>query len=138
MTPSATSAALDTVKRYYALIDGGDAEQSYLLFAEDAVVRFGDHPELSGRDAIADRVRTMVALGRSVEHVIKRSYEVPGPEDRTTVICEVTVTYVMLRSGNVIPHNGVTIHEVDLQGRIVRQRNVGDLRPVIEDHAAHA
>ena len=134
-----TGSALDVVKRYYALIDTNELESAFELFAEDAEVTFGDLPTLKGRDAIAERIRGMVVpIAKSVVHTIKRAYEFSGPGDRTTVIAEADVIYTMLHSGNVIPHNAVTISEVDPTGRIVVQRNVGDLRPVIEDHAAHA
>ncbi|HWT92639.1 MAG TPA: nuclear transport factor 2 family protein [Solirubrobacteraceae bacterium] len=135
---STTSTPLETVKQYYAGIDAGNTKTAFALMAEDAVVRFGDHPELVGRDAISERISTMLTLGSSVEHEILRSFESEGPEDRTTVVCEARVTYVMQRSGNRIAHNAVTISEVDPSGSIVRQRNVGDLAPVIADHAAHA
>jgi hypothetical protein len=32
----------------------------------------------------------------------------------------------------------VTISEISPPGAIIAQRNVGDLRPVIEDHQAHS
>jgi ketosteroid isomerase-like protein len=131
--------ALDTVKRYYQLIDSGDLEAAFLIFAEDASVRFGDKPALEGREPIARHIRGMlVPVARAVTHEVARAWQVPGPDDKTTVICEVVVTYTMLRSGNVIPHNAVTITEVDPAGRITGQRNVGDLRPVLADHEAHA
>ena len=130
---------LETVKRYYGLIDGGDLDSAFQLFAEDADVRFGDQPGIHGRDAIAEHIRKMVLpIARAVTHEVVRAYESPGPGDRTTVICEAVVTYTMLRSGNVIPHNAVTISEVDAEGRIVEQRNVGNLGPVIADHKAHS
>ncbi|MGW1785061.1 nuclear transport factor 2 family protein [Streptomyces sp. NPDC002143] len=129
---------LETVRTYYHLIDIGELDAAFALFAEDARVRFGDQPELSGRNAAAEKVSGMlVPIAKSVEHAITRAYEV-ADRDSTTVICEAVVTYVMLRSGNVIPHNAVTISEVDSEGHIIRQRNVGDLRPVIADHLAHA
>ena len=135
---SATSTPLETVKHYYASIDAGELDTAFGLMAEDATVRFGDHPPLEGRQAIADRISHMLKLGSSVTHEILRSYESEGPEDRTTVVCEATVTYTMALSGNVIPHNAVTISEVDPAGQIKHQRNVGDLGPVIADHAAHS
>ena len=138
MTSSTTASPLETVKRYYALIDSGDAESAFALFADDAVVRFGDHSELRGQKTISEHVSKMLTLGKSVEHTIVRAYEFAGPEDRTTVVCEARVTYVMARSGNVIPHNAVTISEVDASGQITEQRNVGNLGPVIADHEAHA
>jgi hypothetical protein len=134
-----TDSALDLVRRYYDLIDRGDLDDAFELFDVDAEVTFGDHPTLRGRDAVAERVRSMVIpVAKSVAHEIKRPYEFAGPGDRTTVIVEADVVYTMLHSGNVIPHNAVMISEVDPSGKIVIQRNVGDLRPVIEDHAANA
>jgi hypothetical protein len=136
---STTVSALGTVKRYYHLIDSGELESAFPIFAEDATMRFGDKPPLAGRDAIAAHIRSMVVpVARSVTHDVVRAWEVPGPEDKTTAICEVVVTYTMLRSGNVIPHNAVTITEVDPAGRITAQRNLGDLGPVLADHEAHA
>ena len=137
--PTEVISPLETVKRYYGLIDGGDLENAFLLFSEDADVRFGDQPAIHGREAIAEHIRNMVVpIARAVTHEVVRGYEVAGPDDRTTVICEAVVTYTMLRSGNVIPHNAVTISEVDGEGRIVEQRNVGNLGPVIADHKAHS
>ena len=134
-----TRSPLETVKEYYSLIDGGDLESAFLLFAEDASVRFGDGTPLQGRDTIAERIRNMVVpMAKSVTHEVVRAYEVAGPDDKTTVICEAVVTYTMLKSGNVIPHNAVTISEVDPGGQIRVQRNVGDLGPVIADHRAHS
>jgi ketosteroid isomerase-like protein len=131
--------ALDTVKRYYRLIDSGDLEAAFPIFAEDAAVRFGDRPPIEGREAIAAHIRGMVIpIARSVTHDVVRAWEVPGPDEATTAICEVVVTYTMRRSGNVIPHNAVTITEVDPVGRITAQRNLGDLGPVLADHEAHA
>ncbi len=129
---------LETVRSYYARIDDGDLAGAFELFAEDAVVRFGDLPEIIGRQAVAERVTAMVVpLAKRVEHRVVAPYVVETGET-ATVICEAVVTYTMLHSGNVIPHNAVTISEVGQDGTIVHQRNVGDLRPVIEDHQAHA
>jgi hypothetical protein len=81
----------------------------------------------------------LAELVKRISHAIVRSYEVTRPDGSTTVICEQTLTYVMLRSGNVICHNGVSISEVDaVSGRITAQRNVGNLGPVLADHEAHA
>ena len=134
-----TLSPLETVKEYYRLIDSGDLDRAFIVFAPDATVRFGDLPDLAGRDAISAHIRSMVVpVARAVSHEVVRGYTVAGPGDRTTVICEAVVTYSMLRSGNVIPHHAVTISEVAPDGQIVAQRNVGNLSPVIEDHRRHA
>jgi ketosteroid isomerase-like protein len=129
---------LDTVKEYYRLIDSGDLDRAFTIFAPEASVRFGDLPVLSGRDAISAHIRGMVVpVARAISHEVVRDYTVPGPGDRATVICEAVVTYSMLRSGNVIAHNAVTISELAPDGKIVVQRNVGNLGPVIDDHRRH-
>jgi ketosteroid isomerase-like protein len=128
---------LETVKKYYRLIDDGDLDGALQLFTEDADIRFADSPPIHGRENIADVSRTMLPMAKAISHEIVGAYEAPGPQDTTIVICEAIVTYTMRRSGNVIPHNAVTISEVDGEGRIVSQRNVGDLGPVLTDHAAH-
>ena len=136
---AATLSPLETVKEYYRLIDSGDLDRAFMVFAPDATVRFGDLPDLVGRDAISAHIRSMIVpIARAVSHEVVRGYAVAGPGDRTTVICEAVVTYRMLRSGNVIPHNAVTISEVAPDGQIAAQRNVGNLGPVIEDHRLHA
>ncbi|MEV0688155.1 nuclear transport factor 2 family protein [Nocardia sp. NPDC050378] len=128
---------IDTVRAYYKRIDEGNLDSAFELFHEDAVVRFGDQPEIVGRAAIAAHVANMVVpVAKSIEHRIVSEYSVTTG-DTTTVICEAVVTYWMRLSGNVFPHNAVTISEVGADGTILRQRNVGDLRPVIEDHKAH-
>jgi len=134
---SETSPARAVVDKYYAAVDRWDLDEAFALFADDAVVRFGDQPDLVGSSAAEATVRTMVALAESVTHDIVRGYEAPGEDGRTTVVCEAVVTYRMLHSGNVIPHNAVTISEV-ADGKIVAQRNVGNLGPVLADHKAHA
>lgn len=129
---------LETVRKYYACIDAGDLDGAFDLFDADASVRFGDQAPIEGREAIAAHVRGMVVpVAKEIEHRIVSSYEVPTG-DTTTVICEAVVTYTMRHSGNVHPHNAVTISEVDAAGHVVRQRNVGNLGPVIADHKAHA
>jgi SnoaL-like domain len=137
-----TTAALspiETVREYYRRVDGGEFPGAFELWAPDASARFGDQPDVEGRDAIAELVTNMVVpIAQQVSHVIVRPYEVDGPGDHKTVVCEAVVTYKMLRSGNVISHNAVTISEISRTGEIVAQRNVGDLRPVIEDHQAHS
>ena len=136
---AATLSPLETVTEYYRLIDCGDLDRAFMAFSPDATVRFGELPDLVGRDAISAHVRSMVVpIARAISHEVVRSFTVAGPGDRTTVICEAVVTYTMLRSGNVIPHNAVTISEVAPDGRIAAQRNVGNLGPVIEDHRQHA
>ena len=101
-------------------------------------MRVGDQGPIEGREAIAGHVSGMVVpVAKAIEHRIVSGYEVPTG-DTTTVICEAVVTYTMRHSGNVHPHNAVTISEVDADGHIVRQRNVGNLGPVIADHKAHA
>lgn len=129
---------IETVREYYRRIDKGEFAAAFELWAPGATARFGDRPDVEGRDAIAELVANMVVpIALRVSHVIVRPYEVDGSGDNQTVVCEAVVTYEMLRSGNVISHNAVTISEISPTGEIVAQRNVGDLRPVIEDHEAH-
>ncbi|MEV5354884.1 nuclear transport factor 2 family protein [Streptomyces sp. NPDC052693] len=129
---------LETVRTYYALIDAGDLDGAFDLFDENATVRFGDKDPIVGRAAITAHVKNMVLpVAKEIEHRVVSGYEV-RTGDTTTVICEAVVTYTMLHSGNVHPHNAVTISEVNADGHIVRQRNVGNLGPVIADHKAHA
>jgi ketosteroid isomerase-like protein len=136
---TATLRPIETVREYYRRVDKGDFAAAFELWAPRATARFGDQPEVEGRDAIAQLVTNMVVpLAQKVSHVIVRPYEVDGSGDSRTVICEAIVTYKMLRSGNVISHNAVTISEISPAGAIIAQRNVGDLRPVIEDHQAHS
>ena len=132
------SASLETVRTYYALIDAGDLDGAFDLFDENATVRFGDQESIEGREAIAAHVKNMVIpVSKAIEHRVVSGYEV-RTGDTTTVICEAVVTYTMRHSGNVHPHNAVTISEVNADGHIVRQRNVGNLGPVLADHKAHA
>jgi hypothetical protein len=137
-----TSAALspiETVREYYRRVDSSEFPSAFELWAPDARARFGDQPDVEGRDAIAELVTNMVVpIAQQVRHDIIRSYEFDGPGDNKTVVCEAVVTYKMLRSGNVISHNAVTISEISRAGEIVAQRNVGDLRPVVQDHQAHS
>ena len=137
-----TTAALrpiETVREYYRRIDNGEFAAAFELWAPRATARFGDQPDVEGRDAIAELVTNMVVpIAQQVSHRIVRPYEVDGSGDNKTVVCEAVVTYKMLRSANVISHNAVTISEISPTGEIVAQRNVGDLRPVIEDHQAHS
>lgn len=136
---TATMRPIETVTEYYRRIDDGEFSAAFELWAPHATARFGDQPDVEGRDAIAELVTNMVVpIARQVSHLVVRPYEVDGPDGNKTVICEAVVTYTMLRSGNVIGHNAVTISEISATGEIVAQRNVGDLRPVIEDHATHA
>ena len=129
---------LETVRTYYARVDAGDLDGAFDLFDENASVRFGDQEPIEGRDAIASHVKSMVVpVAKEIEHRIVSGYDV-HTGDTTTVICEAVVTYTMRHSGNVHPHNAVTISEVNADGHVVRHRNVGNLRPVIADHAAHA
>lgn len=138
MTTAALS-PIETVREYYRRIDNGEFAAAFELWAPRATARFGDQPDVEGRDAIAELVANMVVpIALQVSHVIVRPYEVAGSGDNKTVVCEAVVTYKMLRSGNVISHNAVTISEISPSGEIVAQRNVGDLRPVIEDHQAHS
>jgi SnoaL-like domain len=137
LSPAALS-PIETVREYYRRIDNGEFAAAFELWAPRATARFGDQPEVEGRDAIAELVANMVVpIALQVSHVIVRPYEVDRPGDNETVVCEAVVTYKMLRSGNVISHNAMTISEIAPTGEIVAQRNVGDLRPVIEDHEAH-
>jgi ketosteroid isomerase-like protein len=131
---------VETVTEYYRLIDGGDLDAAFAMFAADAELRFGDDPVLHGRETIATTVRGMIdVLAKSISHEFVRTHVVSQPDGKSTVICEQTVRYVMLRSDNRISHNGVSISEVDdRSGQIVAQRNVGNLAPVLADHDAHA
>jgi SnoaL-like domain len=136
---TATLSPIETVREYYRRIDNGEFATAFDLWAERATARFGDQPDVEGRNAIAELVANMVVpIALQVSHVIVRPYEFDGPGDNKTVVCEAVVTYKMLRSGKVISHNAVTISEIAPTGEIVAQRNVGDLRPVIEDHQAHS
>lgn len=135
---SAALSPIETVREYYRRIDNGEFAAAVELWAPRATARFGDQPDVEGRDAIAELVANMVVpIALRVSHVIVRPYEVDGSGDNQTVVGEAVVTYEMLRSGNVISHNAVTISEISPTGEIVAQPNVGDLRPVIEDHEAH-
>jgi ketosteroid isomerase-like protein len=130
----------ESVKEYYRLIDSGELDSAFAMFADDAVVRFMDDPPIHGREVISTTVRGMLAgLVKSISHTALRSHEVTHSDGTTSVIFEQTVTYVMLRSGNTISHNGVSVSDVDnATGRIIAQRNVGNLAPVLADHQAHA
>jgi ketosteroid isomerase-like protein len=130
---------VETVKEYYRLFDSGDLDAAFAMFAEDAELRFGDDPVLHGRETIAATVRGMLAtLAKSISHEFVRIHAVGQAEGTSTVICEMTVRYLMLRSGNRISHSGVSICEVDRRsGLIAAQRNVGNLAPVLADHEAH-
>lgn len=134
LTPS------EAVTEYFRMIDSGDLDAAFALFADQAEVRFMDEPPIRGRDSIVSALRAkFTPLVKTISHETMRRYEVPQPDETTTVICEQTVTYVMLRSGNVLSHNGVSIVEVDnASGQITAQRNVGNLGPVLADHEAHA
>jgi ketosteroid isomerase-like protein len=133
------STPVETVKEYYRLIDGGDLDAAFALFDDQAELRFGDEPVLHGRATIAATVRGMLgALAKTISHEFVRTHAVSQPEGSSTVVCELLVHYVMLRSGNRISHNGVSISEVDPRsGLITAQRNVGNLAPVLADHETH-
>jgi ketosteroid isomerase-like protein len=130
---------VETVQEYYRLLDSGDLDAAFAMFADQAEVRFVDNRALTGRDVIASTVRGMLGeLVKSISHEFVRTYVVSQAEGTSTVIGEQIVSYVMLRSGNIISHHGVSISEVDTEsGRITAQRIVGDLGPVLADHKAH-
>lgn len=136
--PASDTSALTTVREFYRLVDGDGLEEAFAMLAEDASVRFGDQPDLVGREVIAEQIRGMRTLAQSWSHEFVHTYEVEGPGEERTVIIEGIVTYVMRHSGNTIGHRAVMIDVVDAHGQITAQRNVGDLTPVFADHAAHA
>jgi len=130
--------ARETIEEFYQLIDAAELERAFEMFSEDAVVRFGDQPDLVGRDLIAERISGLNTMAKSWTHEFFETYEVDGPGEDRTVIIEGIVKYEMLHSGNVIPHRTVMIDIVDPSGKITVQRNVGDLSRVFADHQGHA
>lgn len=129
---------LQTVEEFYRRIDAADLDGAGELLADEVAIRFGDRPPLSGREAI---VTQLTGFGEMIEwwtHDFVHVHVVPGPDDATTVIAESYVVYKMLHSGNEIGHHSVSVTVVSVAGEIVEQRNTGDLRPVLDDHQAHA
>src|SRR5262245_37163681 len=93
----------------------------------------------AGRTATAELVTNMdVPAAKAARHAVVRGCEAAAPTGNTMVIREAIVADTVLRSGNLIPHNAVTISEVSSDGKIVAQHNVGDLYRVNADQQAPA
>jgi hypothetical protein len=138
MSAAAEITPREVVEEYFRRLDADDLEGASEVFAEDVSVRFGDQPPVIGREQVRDRLAGFGPMIESWVHEPVHVHVVPGPPGNTTVIFESFVTYNMRHSGNVIAHQSVCVSVVGPSGEIIEQRNVGDLRPVLDDHRSHA
>ncbi len=85
---TAGSATDEQVRALFAAIDRKNTDDFIGFLTDDATLRFGSSPPVTGHDAIRTLVGGFFEAIRALEHVV--NYAV---EDRGRLICEGLVTY---------------------------------------------
>jgi ketosteroid isomerase-like protein len=128
---------LGVVARSFAAIDAGDVDGALRTYmSEQCRFQFANAPAVFGRAAIAEAIGQITARVERLSHTIESAWVVgERPGDVAIVVCELVVSYAMPSGVTLVCPGCVVIH-VDADGRIVDQRNYGDLGPVFADAAA--
>jgi len=85
---STGSAAGEHLDALFAAIDRKDTEGFVGFLTDDAVLRFGSSPPVTGRDGIRELVSGFFEAVRALSHVVRYATEGDG-----RLICEGEVTY---------------------------------------------
>lgn len=109
--------------RYYALVDAGDVDGAAAFFADDATMRIAHGRPVTGREAIAQRLRAGLQAVAGFRHQLKDVWEEDG-----VVVFEVDVTYTRL-DGRVVVIPGSAFCSVS-GGLFTAQRLYADFGPV--------
>jgi len=111
-------------REIFALIDQLDAHAVAALFAEDAVMVFGNNDQLLGRAAILAGNTAMLAHIKGLRHVVRQEWTV---DDTTIAVTDVTYTR---RDDKQVTVPAVSIWRVDGDGLIAEYRVYYDLAPL--------
>lgn len=118
------------------MIDSGDVSGALDAFmADECRYQFANAPAVFGRSAIADAIDEVMRRVDRLEHAVVSSWAVERRQNVTIVVCELVVSYWMT-SGATLACPGCIVAHVSPEGRIVDQRNYGDLSPVFAHAAA--
>jgi ketosteroid isomerase-like protein len=120
----ATDQTQTWVRRYFALFDAGELDESARFFAEDARLRFANSDTIVGRGAIEKVFRDLFESIGGIEHNVTNVWE----EEGGVVTLEVDVTYTR-KDGGVVLCRGASVSEV-ADGLIQDQRIYVDISPV--------
>lgn len=77
------------IKALFSSIDGKNIEDFSEFFAVDSVFRFGNQPEVHGKQLIAEYVSAFFASIHSLQHQVLETWQAAAD----TIICHGVVTY---------------------------------------------
>jgi ketosteroid isomerase-like protein len=128
---------LAVVTRSFAAIDAGDVAAAVAThMSEGCRFQFANAPAVFGHAPIVEAIGHITARVERLDHRIESAWVVDGERpDVAIVICELVVSYAM-PSGVTLACPGCVVIHVDGDGRIVDQRNYGDLGPVFAGGAS--
>ncbi len=118
-----TSAIADSATEVFTVADRKDADGFGNIFAEDAVLRFGNAEPLRGRRAIVEAMENLFGAVAGIRHDVVNEWRVDD-----TVIVEVRVTYERL-DGKAVTVPATSIWRVE-DGLIHDKRICIDQAPV--------
>jgi ketosteroid isomerase-like protein len=124
MNASAQAELPDLIRRFYRATDERRIDDLRELLSSDARVRFGNAPEVVGRDAILAQSAGRVAAWKSMRH-----HFVDAVQDGNRIFSEFIVEYLMPDERvHRLPFASLIVHD----GNQIRSLRVfGDLTPLL-------
>lgn len=113
------------IGRLLAAIDARDAQAFAAFLTSDASFRFGNHPAVRGREAIAATVGDFFRAIKTVSHRLEEQWSLPD-----VVVCTGMVTYTR--------HDGSTLEVPFANVLKVRADGIHDYRIFVDNSALFA
>ena len=122
--PHADQATIDQLTDYFAAMQAKDLPRLGEYYAEDITLTFANAPTIIGRDAMLERMVTLLGRVKSLAHPLVNVWQ----EDGGVVILEVTSVW-HLHDDTVIKINACSIFTV-ADGKFIDQRIYVDNAPI--------
>ena len=122
--PRADQATMDLLTDYFDAMEAKDHERLGSYYADDITLTFANAPTIIGRDAMLERMVTLLGRVKSLAHPLVNVWQ----EDGGVVILEVTSIW-HLHDDTVIKINACSIFTV-VDGKFIDQRIYVDNAPI--------
>ena len=122
--PHADQATIDLLTDYFDAMEAKDLARLGSYYADDITQTFANAPTITGRDAMLDRMTTLLGKVKSLAHPLINVWQ----EDGGTVILEVTSIW-RLHDDSEVRINACSIFTIN-NGKFTDQRIYVDNAPV--------
>jgi ketosteroid isomerase-like protein len=122
--PHADQATVDLLTDYFDAMEVKDLERLGSFYADDITQTFANAPTITGRDAMLDRMTTLLGKVKSLAHPLINVWQ----EDGGIVVFEVTSIW-RLHDDREVRINACSVFTVD-DGKFTDQRIYVDNAPV--------